>query len=714
MSACSAAVVSTWPCLTVVTLGSHALARLPVDGSRDARSRQVPNCCFSLVNPTPVSRPTLVAVSKPCFDEILGIDVPSDVASGVHTTTTLPGAAANGSDATAGSRASFAEVFAGNRLLPGSVPAAHCYCGHQFGSFAGQLGDGAAILLGDVVAISEPWNVVSAAATPHSTAAGDNEEIFRRHFSRYAEIQLKGAGPTPYSRASDGRKVLRSSIREFLCSEFMHGLGIPTTRAAAVVTSDDTVLRDPLYTGNAIHERCTVVARVAPSFVRFGSFEICKPLDPDTSDRQGPSAGNLAPLFALFDYTSDELFPQVYAAAALALDAAERSNPILRRRAVAPLLFREVVERTARLVAHWQSVGFTHGVLNTDNMSILGLTIDYGPYGFVSHFDPDYVPNQSDDGGRYSFARQPAMCKWNLERLADCWELLFPDLAEDGTLRRIILESYDHTFDTHYVSLMRRRLGLPASCVTDAEVKRALTALESTMSSTRSDMNTTYLSLAALMDPTAWSRPEARLRCVARITSSCASLDACMSMLSRKVKTCRLSMPPDQVRALLDLVATDPDRVNSLFPGVPVAALMSHLQQEQAKQVKGQAYREELAALRALKGDDERAASNAALWSSTIEGTIVPLLNQIQQSGEKSVAERRELLRNRANPHFILHQWVAQQAIAAAEKNPPDYETTQRLVDRLLFPYDTSEFDDLPAFRAPPAGADRICVSCSS
>jgi uncharacterized protein YdiU (UPF0061 family) len=251
-------------------------------------------------------------------------------------------------------RPDIALYFSGNQLPPGAETAAHCYCGHQFGRFAGQLGDGAAMYLGEVVNKSgQRW-----------------------------EIQLKGSGKTPYSRTADGRKVLRSSVREFLCSEAMHHLGVPTTRAGTCVTSDTWIQRDVFYTGNVIDERATVVLRIAPTFIRFGSFEIFKPADLITG-REGPSVGRKDVLLTLLDYVISSFFPDIYSAY-----EHDSENQYLE-------FFKEAVRLTARLVALWQCVGFTHGVLNTDNMSIMGLTIDYGPFGFMDRFHFDYIPNGS-------------------------------------------------------------------------------------------------------------------------------------------------------------------------------------------------------------------------------------------------------------------------------------------------------------------------------
>ncbi len=246
---------------------------------------------------------------------------------------------------------------------------------------SGQLGDGAAMYLGEVVnSKGERW-----------------------------ELQFKGAGKTPYSRQADGRKVLRSSLREFLCSEHMHSLGVPTTRAGTIVASSESqVVRDPFYAGEPIMEKCSVITRLAPTFLRFGSFEIVKPRDA-TTGRSGPSPNRKDITELMLKHTISTYFPSI------AAQYPKDDQAVARYTA----FFREVVKRTAELVAHWQCVGWCHGVLNTDNMSIVGVTIDYGPYGFMDFYNPDYICNGSDDGGRYSYAKQPEMCKWNCGKFAE-------------------------------------------------------------------------------------------------------------------------------------------------------------------------------------------------------------------------------------------------------------------------------------------------------
>ncbi|MBE0473048.1 YdiU family protein [Rhodoferax sp.] len=286
---------------------------------------------------------------------------------------------------------SLLNALAGNQPISGTQPLASVYSGHQFGHWAGQLGDGRACLLGEANGF---------------------------------EVQLKGSGLTPYSRMGDGRAVLRSSIREFLCSEAMHGLGIPTTRALCVVGSDEEVAREHL-------ETAAVVTRVAPSFIRFGHFE------------HFAARNQLAQLTTLANYVIERYYPACQTASTL--DANRYANLLL-----------EVTERTAVMVAHWQAVGFCHGVMNTDNMSILGLTIDFGPFQFLDAYDPDHICNHTDRGGRYAFARQPDIAHWNLYALA---QALMP-LIEDQALALQALDTFKPVFERRWQQLMRAKLGL--------------------------------------------------------------------------------------------------------------------------------------------------------------------------------------------------------------------------------------------------------------
>jgi serine/tyrosine/threonine adenylyltransferase len=296
------------------------------------------------------------------------------------------------------SRADFAEHFTGNRLLTGAEPLAMLYAGHQFGQFVPQLGDGRAILLGEI----------------------------RNRAGELWDVQLKGAGITPYSRQGDGRAVLRSSIREYLCSEAMHGLGIPTSRALCIIGSDEEVYRERI-------ETAAVLTRLSPSHVRFGSFEVFY------------HRGQHEQIATLADYVIARHFPH------LAGDADKHR-----------LFLDEVTRRTARLMAQWQAVGFSHGVMNTDNMSILGLTFDYGPFGFMESYDPGYICNHSDPRGRYAYDQQPQIGLWNLGRLAQALSPLIP--VEDIVA---VLDGYAPAYHQHYVSLMGAKLGLSKNLEAD-------------------------------------------------------------------------------------------------------------------------------------------------------------------------------------------------------------------------------------------------------
>ena len=330
---------------SAIRFDNRFVSELPGDPDASNDRRQVLHACWSSVAPTPVEAPRTIAVSR-------------DVAAMVGFT------------AADISTQEFADVFAGNRLIDGMRPYAACYGGHQFGTWAGQLGDGRAVTLGEALTgTGERW-----------------------------ELQLKGAGPTPYSRSADGRAVLRSSIREFLCSEAMHHLGVPTTRALSLVSTGERVLRDMFYDGNARREAGAIVCRVAPSFIRFGNFEILA------------ARGDLALLAQLVDFT-------------IARDFAHITGSEAERRSA---WFREVCERTAVMIVHWMRTGFVHGVMNTDNMSILGLTLDYGPYGWLDDYDPDWTPNTTDAGGRrYRYGQQPGVAQWNLVQLANATAPLF-------------------------------------------------------------------------------------------------------------------------------------------------------------------------------------------------------------------------------------------------------------------------------------------------
>jgi len=354
---------------------------LPGDPEARNYRRQVRGALYSAVQPTPVPAPRVLAIS-PEVAALLDMDA----------------------DSLRADRA--AACLAGNDVTDAMTPFAACYGGHQFGSWAGQLGDGRAISLGEVVnGRGQRW-----------------------------ELQLKGAGPTPYSRMGDGRAVLRSSVREFLCSEAMHHLGVPTTRALSLVTTGEQVVRDMFYDGHPRPEPGAVVCRVAPSFLRFGNFELLA------------SRGDVDLLSALVSYAIRTHFPALWRSGGGGL------NPEL----VAGWLA-EISRRTAAMVTHWMRVGFVHGVMNTDNMSILGLTIDYGPYGWLEGFDPRWTPNTTDaQGRRYAFGNQAPVALWNLVRFANALVPVCPDTS----LLEHALGAFEDTARRQQVEVMAAKLGL--------------------------------------------------------------------------------------------------------------------------------------------------------------------------------------------------------------------------------------------------------------
>lgn len=367
--------------LNQLQFDNRLVRELPADPETENFRRQVAGAIYSRVNPTAVKYPQLVAGAK----EVAAL---LDLPESIFTQT------------------EFAQIFGGNQLLPGMEPHACCYGGHQFGNWAGQLGDGRAINLGEV----------------------------RNQHGNYWTLQLKGAGPTPYSRTADGLAVLRSSVREFLCSEAMFHLGVPTTRALSLITTGEWVRRDMFYDGNPQLEPGAVVCRVAPSFTRFGNFEILS------------ARGDIDLLKQLADFTIRADFPHL-----LANTSAEITVDIYLQ------WFTEICVSTAQLMAHWMRVGFVHGVMNTDNMSILSITIDYGPYGWLEGYEPDWTPNTTDaQGRRYRYINQPRIALWNLAQLANA---LYPLINAVEPLQQA-LESYRVEYEYCAQRDMANKLGL--------------------------------------------------------------------------------------------------------------------------------------------------------------------------------------------------------------------------------------------------------------
>lgn len=373
---------------------------LPADPNRNNTRRQVKEASYSFVTPRIPGEAKLLHVSQEMARE-LGLsqeDIDSE---------------------------EFRDIFSGAKVLEGTDPYAMCYGGHQFGNWAGQLGDGRAINLMEVVVNDKRW-----------------------------ALQLKGAGETPYSRTADGLAVLRSSIREHLASEAMHHLGVPTTRSLSLSLSGDQVLRDMLYDGNAAYEKGAVVCRLAPSFIRFGNFQIFA----SRNDHEN--------LRKLTNYTIRHFFPEITSTGTEAYVE----------------FFNAVLDRTMEMIVHWQRVGFVHGVMNTDNMSILGLSIDYGPYGFLDNYDHDWTPNTTDaQGRRYRFVNQPGIAQWNLYQLANA---LFPLIGDPQPLEAA-LKRYADEYADKYLSMMRGKLGLHVELQDDISL---IESLEKALELTETDM----------------------------------------------------------------------------------------------------------------------------------------------------------------------------------------------------------------------------------
>ncbi|WP_439151357.1 protein adenylyltransferase SelO [Winogradskyella sp.] len=381
---------------------------LPSDPIRENTRRKVFNATHSYVLPKVPSNPKLAHASKEMAQN-LGISEEELQSE------------------------EFLNIFSGTKVYPKTKPYAMAYAGHQFGNWAGQLGDGRAINLFEI-----------------------------KHNDKRWALQLKGSGETPYSRQGDGLAVLRSSIREYLCSEAMHHLGIPTTRALSLMLSGDDVLRDMLYDGNADYEKGAIVCRVAPTFIRFGNFELFAARQDHIN------------LKKITDYTIKYFFSS--------LGKPSKDTYIK--------FFSEVSQRTLEMIVHWQRVGFVHGVMNTDNMSILGLTIDYGPYGWLEGFDFGWTPNTTDrQNKRYRYGNQPNVGLWNLLQLANA---LYP-LVEDAEPFENILNQFQKDFDDKSLDMMRSKLGLQLK---DSEDSKLIERLEQCLLLTETDMTIFFRNLA--------------------------------------------------------------------------------------------------------------------------------------------------------------------------------------------------------------------------
>ncbi|MEM6517646.1 MAG: YdiU family protein, partial [Bacteroidota bacterium] len=385
---------------------------LPADSITQNERRQVHDACFSFVKPKKTSAPKLIHVCSEMLSE-LGIRQEDSKSN------------------------QFLNLMTGNQVLPNTNPYSMCYGGHQFGHWAGQLGDGRAINLFETTNGNKRW-----------------------------ALQLKGAGETPYSRRADGLAVLRSSIREYLCSEAMFHLGVPTTRALSLALTGDSVLRDVMYDGNPEYEKGAIVCRVAPSFIRFGSFEIF-------AARKEHDV-----LKELIDYTIQHFYKE--------LGKPSKNTYIA--------FFKEVADRSLEMVIHWQRVGFVHGVMNTDNMSILGLTIDYGPYGWLEGYDKGWTPNTTDaQNKRYRYGAQPDIVLWNLYRLANA---IYPLIGETEGLESI-LKGFRNSYPGKYLNMMKSKLGLVEIYEGDSKL---ILELENNLELTETDMTIFFRLLGDFSD----------------------------------------------------------------------------------------------------------------------------------------------------------------------------------------------------------------------
>ena len=583
-----------------------SVVSLPVDDSLRNFPRRVVGAVFANVPVQSLLKPSRdVAVSVPALSQLL---------PGFKHSPEIP--------------ESFTQIFSGSKLPP-KVPflASHCYWGTQFGNYAGQLGDGTASLVGQS--------------------------------STGYEINLKGTGQTPFSRGFDGRKVLRSSVREFLCSEAMAGLGIPTTRAAALVVSETSqVMRDVNYSGSPVMEKCAVVSRTAKSFFRFGSFE-----SRDLAD--SPTVRKLA------GYCWNELLKP------------NGSQDFITT----------VIDRTAQTVAMWQSVGFVHGVLNTDNMSILGDTIDYGPFGFVENFDPHFIPNTSDKFGRYAFSEQPKIAAWNLKKLYESLKLHIvgdsdailsneqrQDIYEKFGFRTIVSEDEIETqfmskFTKYYRENMRKKLGLKGD-VTEEEFQLLLGNLRSLFEDTAVDYTYTFRMLSELGSP----RPTHDI--VNEIMSTVPSTDRIGAFSSSVVRISKGDLPEIE-----EFAKTRMDELNRVgIDSSTIERWKFHLNR----------------------------IENFGLCDN-YQGMVNEFRKrwtQFVSEWEKLTNEESRKVMKRINPVYVPRQNLLQKAIEECENG--NDEEVRLLLELLLNPYDVNPKVEHDKYAKPDLNFYGSRLSCSS
>ncbi|MFT5452297.1 MAG: hypothetical protein ACI9N9_001788, partial [Enterobacterales bacterium] len=556
---------------------------LPADPIIENGSRRVLNACYSLVTPRQASKPELLIHSIEVA-ELIGIDEEDCQTE------------------------RFSLVFTGNEQLDGMMTYASCYGGHQFGNWAGQLGDGRAINLGEVI----------------------NPE------SQHWAIQLKGAGPTPYSRHADGFAVLRSSVREFLCSEAMFHLGVPTTRALSLCLTGDTVPRDMFYNGNVKDEPGAVVCRVAPSFTRFGHFQILAAQRSTKADQETEDSDDLLKTFIDFTIRSD--FPHL----------GEPSNEVYIK------WFNEVCQLTKVMIIDWMRVGFVHGVMNTDNMSILGLTIDYGPYGWLEGYDENWTPNTTDaEGKRYSFGQQAPMAHWNLVQLAQAISFVFEDIEPlRDALNKFVVE-----YKADFHSMMLDKLGLSRLETSEAESAKAELSEETSETGENAASDEQLIS---------------------NLLNNFHLIETDMTIFYRQLATLNIE-----------------ELSSKELSSIPAQLRDAFYQTE------------------ALDDDIEH---SICLWLNFYSKRALMEIKSEAGSAEFKVElEHRTQKMNQVNPKYVLRNYLAQQAIDRSEEG--DHSMLHELLDVMRHPYDEQPDNAIYALKRPEWARHKAgcsMLSCSS
>lgn len=695
--------------LEKIPFDNLALRSLPVKKVEPGYIGYVEEACFAKVDPSPLENPKVIAVST---DALSLLDLSEITNERIEKDEEI--------------RKEVEKYLSGNEIIPGSSPAAHCYCGYQFGYFSGQLGDGAAMYLGELV----------------------NKKLERW------ELQFKGSGITPFSRGADGRKVLRSSIREFLCSEACYFLGIPTTRAGSLITSDSLIERDPQYTRKVIMEKCSVITRIAPTFIRFGSFEIFKGKDEYTG-RSGPSPNHEKTMLPIMlKYLIQNFFPQFiinqqqklsvnYEGCNLHLISRLPNHPLpltiindenkeVLNEEVILQVYEEIIRRTAKLVSMWQCFGFCHGVLNTDNMSILGLTIDYGPFAFMESFDQKFICNGSDHEGRYNYESQVEICKWNCMKLGVAWQSVLPLERSSKSLNDIYLPTYQY----HYYETMKKKLGLieceksdndsnltPEKIDQEKRDRCLIQRLLETMETSSSDFTNVFRALSELdlilcLNENEIDCKEIIRNQVAKLIPTLLKLRPLIDSLKKKVK---LNFSEQELGKMIAISKSNPFFLR-------MAGISPEMVEKEIEKL------EKLKKYDSLSQSeiDQRDSDNWNNWLveyvkriredyNEMKQRVSPNIESEQILKERYIQQRKEVM-GRINPSFILRNHIAQRAIERAENG--DFSEVKKLLSLLRNPFDrTSNLaEDTPdvcardteAVYYGPDWSHNICVTCSS